>query len=236
MMRIAICDDDAIFLEKAGHILNDYISRQKLESQIYLFHNEKELEKYIESGGEPLDLLFLDIELGEASGIEVAEEINRRMPKCGIAFLTNYLAYATDVYDVSHCYYIVKPELEERIPYVFRAFHLGQGEKKISVSWRGETFIFHIADIRYVERGRRCSFLIMDDKTVKVRDSFEQVCMQLAGSYFVRCHNSYMVNFNEIQKLRANDLTLADGTVITISRKYKEHVKKSFSQWREVWL
>jgi two-component SAPR family response regulator len=54
--------------------------------------------------------------MGTYNGIDFASKINQIAPSCIIIFISNYLNYATEVYDVAHVYFILKSELNERLP------------------------------------------------------------------------------------------------------------------------
>lgn len=236
MLQIAVCDDDACFLKSAEKILVSYMEEMMLDAKIILFEHVAELEDYLKDTGNRLDLIFMDIELDTLNGIELAKKVNQERPKCKIAFLTNYLSYATDIYDVDHCYYVVKPEFEQRITGIFKNFFLGSGGKGIIVSAKGKNAIFEMKDICYIERGRRSCTIVTCDGEQKVSTYFEDICSQLEEPLFVQCHNSYTVNLNAVHIFRSNELTMKNGTVISVSRKYKDRVKQCFFKWQEVWL
>lgn len=236
MLQIAVCDDDIFFLKTAKELLSVYTKENLLDAEILLFELSTELEEFLKNTGNKLDLLFMDIELDALNGIELAQIVNRLRPNCKIAFLTNYLSYATDVYNVAHCHYVIKPEFEQRLDGVFKNFFLGTGGKAVVASVKGKNVIYERQKICYVERGRRSCVIVTNDNAEKVNTCFEDICSQLEEPLFVRCHNSYIVNLNEVSILRSNGLTMKNGEVIAVSRKYKERVRQCFLKWQEVWL
>ena len=72
-MIIGICDDDKIWERKASYIIGEYRKKASLDIDIQYFPDRESLLKY---EGEPLEALFLDIELGDENGIELAEEVH----------------------------------------------------------------------------------------------------------------------------------------------------------------
>lgn len=72
-MIIGICDDDKIWERKASYIIGEYRKKVSLDIDIQYFPDRESLLNY---EGEPLEALFLDIELGDENGIELAEEVH----------------------------------------------------------------------------------------------------------------------------------------------------------------
>ena len=54
--------------------------------------------------GDPLEAIFMDVDLGEENGIVLAGKINKRWKNCQIIYLTNYLSYATETYHTEHTF------------------------------------------------------------------------------------------------------------------------------------
>lgn len=55
----------------------------------------------------PYDIFITDIDMGSLNGIDLVNEINQINPQCIIIFVSNYIHYATKVYDVEHIYSLV---------------------------------------------------------------------------------------------------------------------------------
>lgn len=60
-----------------------------------------------------MHIMFMDIEMSDENGIDLAMEVNRKWPKCQVVYLTNYWSYAMEVYETRHVYYIVKEKFEK---------------------------------------------------------------------------------------------------------------------------
>lgn len=80
MFQIAICDDNAIFLEEFCEMLEEVTESLGIECNIEQWQDEKGLkEKFIKQ--ERIDLLFLDIELKESLGVELGQYIRETLRK-----------------------------------------------------------------------------------------------------------------------------------------------------------
>lgn len=80
--------------------------------EIKCFYTSKELLDYQDI---PLDAVFLDIELGRQNGIMIAKKLNRIRPNCRIIYMTNYLHYATEIYNTEHIWFVVKKQFRDKI-------------------------------------------------------------------------------------------------------------------------
>lgn len=92
-MKIAICDDEREFLKNVGLAIETYLNEKGLEYNIDLYNSGKaimELRENIVS----YDVVFLDINMPEVSGLEVAEWIRTYSDNVNIVFITAIISYA----------------------------------------------------------------------------------------------------------------------------------------------
>lgn len=234
-MYLAICDDNQASISRTETLLREYFQEKKQEARIDTFTDTASLYEHLEK--ERVDLLFLDIVLsGEESGIETAKRVNELAPNCQIAFLTNYLSYATEIFDTEHCYFILKNELDQRIEGVLekaekraRDYH----GRKLCISSKEGKYLLNLEDILYIEHvGRDSSVVCRDGVVYKGKYTLDEMEEKLGGAPFVRCHKGFIVNWERVTMWKRNVLYMEDGTEISVSRSYREKVNGSFCQWR----
>lgn len=90
-MVIGICDDDKTWRQRAKRLLKNWFENAGKEVEVLCFAQGGELLEYV---GAALDVLFLDIELGEDNGIAIARRVNEKWKHCQIVYLTNFLFFA----------------------------------------------------------------------------------------------------------------------------------------------
>ncbi len=113
----AICDNEKMWLQKEQKIIEEYAKKTFLSLETHVFDRKDAILSY---SGTPWDVIFLDIEMGKDTGIEIAKAVNEKWPSCQVVFVTNFLYYATDVYATDHVFFVVKEHLEEKIGDVFQ--------------------------------------------------------------------------------------------------------------------
>ena len=105
MYRIAIIDDDEKALENLKEKIESYRQSTKCEFCIRTYTSGKEYLKEDPN----TDILFLDIEMPEMNGIEIAKEVRKKSKNTAILFCTDYQQFAINGYEVNALGYMVKP-------------------------------------------------------------------------------------------------------------------------------
>lgn len=109
MIRIAAVDDESHVLERFERMVRDY----KDVELCGLFETGEQLLAYLESN--PLDAVFLDIEMPEMNGLELSAQILDRHEAIDIVFVTAFNQYAIEAFEVQAIDYILKPLTDTRL-------------------------------------------------------------------------------------------------------------------------
>lgn len=109
MLRLAVCDDDKFVVEQ----IESYIEQLKELSIVYEVYFSAE-EFYGHMFELDFDVYFLDIEIADKSGIELAKKIRQANQYAVIVFITSYSKYVIDVFDVNTFNFVLKPLTYEK--------------------------------------------------------------------------------------------------------------------------
>ena len=147
-----LCDDDKMIRDQIAFMVN----RQNHDSEIRCYASSEE----ILSDSLNFDMFFLDIEMGDISGLELAREIRRKQEnshsRCIIIFVTGFREYMEDAFDVNAFHYLVKPIHEDKFAEVFR-----RAEKEISMlNGSGNDVVFLHEYYEYVLKKNIVAFLL----------------------------------------------------------------------------
>lgn len=226
-MNIAICDDDIRVAKSLRDLLSSNIEydiqsiNAFLSAEEMLFHAEDRA----------YDIIFMDIELGEASGINVAKKIKEKCPTSQIVFISGYDDYYLDVYDVEHVYFLRKPITEDKLQAAmdFAVKNLVESnDKYLVVSNKKSINRVPIASITYLEKNKRIIIVhTIDGKEYQMYGKFDDVKGSLPDS-FVQCHYSFMVNMKYINSISDRKITVADINEIPISKSRFAETKEAF--------
>ncbi|MDE7266483.1 MAG: response regulator, partial [Lachnospiraceae bacterium] len=98
MLQIGICDDEPLLLDEIKEITEDCLQQQQAFSILSTYTDGKTLLYEIQDG-KRFDLLLLDIEMPDLSGMELAKQIHGLLPDALMIFVTAHYKYAVDAYD-----------------------------------------------------------------------------------------------------------------------------------------
>lgn len=111
-MKNIVADDESLQLNK----LERAIGKAVPTAEIIAFSDSTELLEWIARGNSAdIDVAFLDIEMGAVSGIRIAKCLQAVDPKINIVFVTGFLEYAPDAFELRASGYVSKPVTEEKI-------------------------------------------------------------------------------------------------------------------------
>ena len=241
MIRIILCDDDAIFLERIRSDICATLKRLGIEAVIQIF---TEAEMIPQKTMQECDIVFLDIDFNDKkyTGIDVARKIREARKRAIIIFLTNYIEYAPEGYEVQAFRYVLKSEIDKKLPqYLQAAMNSLFAEKEpFQINVSGEPVTLYLEDILYIE-ARGHNAMIFTQKTgknldlkkeYKVYSSLSKLEQQLSERGFLRIQKSYIVNMRRLKLYRCNEALLDNGITLPVSEKAYSENKKKFLLWR----
>ena len=198
--------------------INEYIDFKQFFQDINSFQNNT--------------IFILDIMLNQINGIDVASYILQIHPHAQIIFISSYLEKATEVYEVDHCYFVYKPEMESKLPNAIdKAIDRIESSKKtLHVQLKDKVKIINLCDIIYLERDKRTTYIHCLNEQVKTGIKIDEFLVSLPSS-FVRCHHSYIINLDAVTEYKRNHFLLMNQIMIPISRSYYQNTKLQFNQF-----
>ena len=246
MIKAVLIDDEKHCLETLGMLLARHCKEVSVVEECR--SGKKGLEAI--NKHKP-DLVFLDIEMPMMNGFELLEQFTE-IP-FAVIFTTSYDQYAIKAFRYSALDYLLKPiDPEELVASVQKVItkrnlpfaeqfdillkqikHKGSGFEKIAVPTiegfelvRADEVIRCDADDNYTHLYLRNNVKIVACRMLKEMEEL----MQEFG-YFVRVHNSHIVNMNEVVKYVRGDggyLLMSDGSTVSISKSRRESLIKWF--------
>lgn len=220
-MNIAICDDEPVFLKQ----LHNKIKDMKIpDCEIHEFTSGRDLLSFYVKG--MYEVIILDVEMPELNGLETAERIRQIDKSVIISFLTNYVEFAVQGYDVGAFRYILKNQ-----PDYMYTKQLGsiiaeceQRFRTFTFNNKNLSFRFRLTDILYFEGHRRKVSLFTLNGELEYGGDFSTVCGDLMKYNFIIINRGILVNLEHIQNITKYDVVLSNGRKISIGRTYKNEV------------
>lgn len=229
---IALCDDEPALLARTQRLLETHLAAQP--HQIRTFSDADSLLQ--EAAVHPFDLAVLDIQLGQENGIELAQHLLVCCPTCQIIFLTAHIAYCQDVYDVEHIAFVLKQEMDTRLPPALTRA-CARRSRPLSARTNGRLLVlgepvhaFQLpeGDILYLERRVRTTWVHTLGGTLSTSEKLENLLARLDSVSFCQTHKSFAIHWPYAKRYEKGTIQVQDGTVLPISRAYSAAVRKSF--------
>lgn len=227
-VRIAICEDESGAAEKLTETILDWADARKVEVDIKGYNNA---ESFLMTWPDvAFDLVFLDIEMKNISGIQLAEIIRETDKNMMIVFVTSHKQYALRGYDVNALHYLIKPLSTIKLLPVLDKAHAfwstGQKEFLIVSNDIGKNKLL-LNEIYYISMHAHNAEIYTFDNTHTLRKTANELAESLP-SCFIRCHRSYIVNMYKVDCIYKDTLRLSNGTELPISRSSIKSVKDAF--------
>ncbi len=223
-----IVDDEQL----ARNLLEGYVAKMPMLELRGKCKNPMEAMAIMQN--ERIDLLFLDIQMPELTGVEFIKTMQQ---KPAIIFTTAYSEYALEGYQLDVIDYLLKPfALERFVKAVNKAVEFmemkrnvktGSSEAPDSVLLHADHKIYkvNLDDILYIEGLKEYVSYYTRERRIIVLQSLKSIEESLPRDKFIRVHRSYIVPVHRIKILDGNQVQIGDK-LIPIGRSYKEDVMK----------
>ena len=223
-MRILICDDDVKYVNDLKVHVQEYMKNHFIQCSIEASSSPKEILKK----NRAYDLVFLDIQMPEINGLEIAHRLKQRNSKVVIFFVTAYNKYQDDAMDLQIFRFFEKPfDVKRLYSSLDKAMEYIDGSYvDIFVQNNTEHIRILIDDIIYIKRDNRKNYLFTKENTYVIRESIMEWNNKLPTTFFYLVHKSFLVNLHYVTKYNYSELFLNQTIRVPIaSRKQAEFHK-----------
>lgn len=223
-MRILICDDEVQYVNELNVHVQEYMKNHFIQCSIDIFSSPKEVLKK----NKAYDLVFLDIQMPEINGLEIAHKLKERNSKVVIFFVTAYNKYQDDAMDLQIFRFFEKPfDVKRLYSSLDKAMEYIDGSYvDVFVQNNTEHIRILVDDIIYIKRDNRKNYLFTKDNTYVIRESIMEWNNRLPTTFFYLVHKSFLVNLHYVTKYNYTELFLNQTTRVPIaSRKQADFHK-----------
>ena len=218
--------------------------RADLKKKIEQDTNSSSFEIYEFCSGEEMlnsavhfDLVFLDIELqGKISGLDVAQELQRKLFDLIIVFVSGYTQYVSSAFRLNTFHFLVKPIDEKLFQEEFARCikHYRASHDIFQVFQNGEVIELKMKEIIYIESDKRKIIIhLRGGKQYEMYGKISEQEEKLSVHHFIRIHKSYLVNCRYIKKMSDEIVWLTNVgkdelTSLPLSRRCKAKAKEQY--------
>ncbi len=242
-MKIAIIEDEQLHMELLMGYIQSWGIQKKVVVEIESFPNA---ESFLFHWEEVVDfeVLFIDIQMKEMNGMELAKYIRKKDKNIVIIFTTGIADFMEEGYEVEAMHYLLKPISREKVEQCMDRVKERKKEKQfILLHHMGELWKVDIEKINYVEaRGHGCILgMTITEKgyyqevekkeEITVTESISELKNILAEYHFIPCHRSYLCRIEAIHQIDKKEIYFDDGSHIPVSRRMYGEVNQAFIKY-----
>jgi len=204
-MQLLLIEDDIIQSDNLSNLIKESYNNVELLTA----HSFKESLKVISEKN--VDLFFIDINLPDGSGIDIAKKI-RAMEGCelkGIVFITSQGYQMVDAFKNIHCYdFLIKPYSKKDIKRIIDVFMKENVKKNdnrkysmITIENKITYKLYH-DDIVFAEYiPRKCKIVTVKNRVIYAKLSLGKLLSMIESNSIVQCHKSFIVNTKYIKRI-----------------------------------
>ena len=234
MLQVLVCDDDRRFLEQMQTRIREILDAKQISAVIRAFESVTAVPA---DSLESCDLAFLDIDFPEEdhSGIDLARMMRAAQHDAIIIFVSNYIEYAPEGYEVQAFRYVLKSEVPQKLEqYVSQAIAKREKiQQTMQICVSGETVTVLLSDILYVEsQGHAALLHLQDGKRLRFYASIGKLEQEMESQGFLRVHKGFLVNMAHVQQFKSTGAVLTSGVHIPVSEKNYAEQKKRYLLWK----
>ena len=232
MFKVAILDDNKTALMISSGAVEAFLKEKNVQYSLFAFSNP--LNFLASAKEEMFDLSFLDIDMPEMSGLEVANELVSIKKDSQIIFLSQREDLVFECLKFHPFGFIRKSKLIEDFSLMMNQFYNAMmsaenDETKIDIIDKSKTITFKINEIVYIEGDRNYQKIVLKDgASQNIRIPLGSLEERLYKHGFVRIHKGYLVNYLYIRSIGNDEVLLTSGSSLPMSKKRKDEIMKQY--------
>lgn len=229
MVKIAVCDDEQNALEEISERILNFFNKKEnrqIKYKVSLFSTGGELVK---AGLTTFDIVFLDVELGDSDGLEIAKQIHGVSNRTIVILISQYQDYMSLGYHVKAFRYILKPNLNS-------VFDVDIDSALDELNLKRNVFEYTYYNIPYeVEYDNILYFQGADPKVYihtlnhieqdSISGNIDDIYPQFLDTDFVRIGKSYLINGNHVKNMSNTAVYMDNDVEIKIGRGYMNEAR-----------
>jgi two-component system, LytTR family, response regulator len=224
MMTCIAIDDEP----KALEVIERYCQKISLVSLKATFREPLKAIEFLNR--EKVDLIFLDINMPDISGMQLLQTLS---PRPLIIFTTAYSQYAVESYDLNALDYLLKPITFDRFLMAINKAAAALSSKNttgldedaaVLIKSGPQTYRIKVNEILYLEKNGNYITVHLKDGNILIRENMGDIFDLVPAADFIRVHKSYVVGIRHISMIEVHQL-IVNGEKIPIGSTYRDSLR-----------
>lgn len=186
------------------------------------------IEAYSQIQLNDIEILFLDIEMPDMSGIDLLKSLGDKRPM--VIFTTSTVDYAAEAFDLNVVDFLIKPVSPARFLRAVEKAKKVLLTKSLALVGEEDEFVFirdsnvvrrvKVSDILYMEARGDYVRINLTDQTYFIHSSLKSVEEKLSKNIFLRVHRSFIINVSKIDTIEGGTL-IVNQNMVPVSDAYR---------------
>ena len=229
MIKIGICDDGKNVCAEIENTILSYAKAKNIQIEILAWYSGESFCEYLKQGKE-VDILFLDIEMFELSGLEVGSYIRKTLDnrEMQIVYIFSHTSYAQQLFKTQPLDFLEKPVMEADIIEVLELGMkiLRRRSEKFKFQCGKELYQIAYGEIIFFFSSGRKINIVTTKGEYTFYGKLKEIQRELPPEFLV-IHQSYIVNKEHISRYAYEYVETDNNMKLTISQKYRKQVRES---------
>ncbi len=213
---------------KALEVIERYCTKTSLVALKATFREPLKAIEFLNR--EKVDLIFLDINMPDLSGIQLLQTLS---PRPLIIFTTAYSQYAVESYELNALDYLLKPIPFERFLLAINKATTVLSSKNttgpdenaaVFIKSGPQSYRVKVSEILYLEKDGNYITVHMKDGNILIRENMGDIFDLIPAADFIRVHKSYVVGIRHISMIEVHQL-IVNGEKIPIGSTYRDSLR-----------
>ncbi len=232
-LNIAICEDDANMLELISGSITAIFSKRSVELNLTTARSATKLRAHMEQ--QRFDLIFLDIQMPQESGIQFALWLRKQGDRTAIIYVSSQEGEVFEALQTQPFGFVRKRNfLQDIEPLVDRFLNQYFDEKSgrcaVVLTQKSGIFRIPVDNISHLEGDGKNQQLFYRDKSepTVLRSTMDALENTLAPYGFIRIHKGFLVNYQAIAAMLPLEVELENGQRLPLSRRRSQEIKLEY--------
>lgn len=228
MLRIAVCDDEMDICSRLEAVIMEIAERKGRQVEIDVFYSASKLKEYVGHGNR-FDAIFLDIEMEGLTGIDFGKVLRNEFKddSTKIIYISWERDYAMDLFEIRPFHFLIKPlqaqKIEQVMSNLFRL--IKSGNHTFSYKMGNETYRIDQRDILFFESENRKINMMTTQGVVTFYGKLSLIMKQLVSGRFWQTHQSYVINYDNVDRFEPGQVIMVSGDEIPISQSKRKEIR-----------
>lgn len=232
MYRLAICEDESNIRSMLARFCNEILDECSVEHTITEFSSAETFEAAVQAEDCQFDVLLLDIELEEKTGMDLARELREEGNRISIIFITGYEKYLQEGYGVQPIHYLLKPVEKAALAKALNTdIKLNYNTRTVVLRKGIKTTVLTLREVLYIESLNHIVTIHLVNSTFSFPQTLTEIMQVLPNNVFCQIHKSYLVNMEHIVELSRSEAMLSNSARLPVGRKYYQEAQRKLIRY-----